>query len=308
MWFKNLQIYRLPAPWSLSFSELAEQLGRGVFHPCGNLEAVSRGWVPPRARAEEGDLAHVAGGQCLITLMTESRLLPATVIQQETLARAEKQAAEQGYPPGRKALRDLKEQVRDELLPRAFTCRRKTSVWIDREHGWLGVDAGSLAKAEEALEHLRQCLDDLPLALAQTRISPTSAMADWLTGGDAPAGFTIDRDCELKAVDEERAVVRYVRHPLGDEAAAEIRAHIAAGKLPTRLALTWNERVAFVLTEKGEIKRLEFLDVLKEEVEQESDNADEIFDAEFTLMSGEFARFLPDLMDALGGLTAENGR
>jgi recombination associated protein RdgC len=302
MWFKNLQLYRLPAPWDLAFSDLAEQLGRGVFRPCGSLEASSRGWTPPRATAT--DLVHVAGEQCLATLMTESRLLPATVIQQETLLRAEKIAAEQGYPPGRKTLRDLKERVRDELLPRAFTCRRKTSVWIDRERGWLGVDAASLVKAEETLEHLRHCLDDLPLTLMQTRVSPTSAMADWLVSGDAPAGFTIDRDCELKAADEERAVVRYVRHPLGDEAADEIRAHIAAGKLPTRLALTWNDRVAFVLTEKGELKRLEFLDVLKEEAEQASDNADEIFDAEFALMSGEFARFLPDLVNALGGISS----
>jgi recombination associated protein RdgC len=301
MWFKNLQLYRLPAPWNLSFADLAGQLGRGVFHPCGNLEAASRGWTPPRAGAEEGDLLHVAGRQCLLTLTTESRLLPATVILQETQTRAQKLAAEQGYPPGRKALRDLKEQVRDELLPRAFTCRRKTSVWIDGEHGWLGVDASSLAKAEEALEHLRQTLDDLPLTLVQTQVSPASAMADWLTSGDAPAGFSIDRECELKAADEEHAAVRYVRHPLGDEAAAEIRAHIAAGKQPTRLALTWNDRIAFVLTEKGEIKRLEFLDVLKEEVEQESDNAAEIFDAEFALMSGEFTRVLPDLMTALGG-------
>ena len=288
MWFKNLQIYRLPAPWDLSFSGLAKQLDRGVFHPCGSLEAVSRGWIPPRAGgAEEGDLLHVAGGQGLLTLMTETRLLPAAVIQQETQARAEKLAAEQGYPMGKKARRDLKDEVRDALLPRAFTCRRKTSVWIDREHGWLGVDA-----------------DDLPLSLLETRISPASAMADWLVGGEAPAGFSIDRDCELKAADEERAAVRYARHPLVDEAAAEIRAHIAAGKLPTRLALTWNDHISFVLTEKAEIKRLEFLDVLKEEVEQEGDAANEIFDAEFALMSGEFVRFLPDLMEALGGLAS----
>ncbi|MDR0672371.1 MAG: recombination-associated protein RdgC [Zoogloeaceae bacterium] len=304
MWFKNLQLYRLPAPWNLSFSDLAKQLDRGVFHPCGSLEAVSRGWIPPRAGAKEGDLLHVADGQGLLTLMTETRLLPAAVIQQETQARAEKLAAEQGYPMGKKARRDLKDEVRDALLPRAFTCRRKTSVWIDREHGWLGVDASSFVKAEETLEHLRQCLDDLPLSLLETRISPVSAMADWLVGGEAPAGFSIDRDCELKAADEERAAVRYARHPLVDEAAAEIRAHIAAGKLPTRLALTWNDRISFVLTEKAEIKRLEFLDVLKEEVEQEGDAANEIFDAEFALMSGEFVRFLPDLMEALGGLAS----
>jgi recombination associated protein RdgC len=250
------------------------------------------------------ELVHITGNQYLLTLTTETRLLPAAVINQETQTRAEKIAAEQGYPPGRKALRDLKEQIRDELMPRAFVCRRKTLVWIDREHGWLGIDAASLTKAEEVLEHLRQCLDELPLALVQTQLSPSSAMTDWLASGEAPAGFTVDRDCELKAVDDERAAVRYVRHPLADEAAAEIRAHIAAGKLPTRLALTWDDRISFVLTEKGEIKRLEFLDVLKESVEQGIDNADEIFDAEFALMTGEFTRFIPALIEALGGLTA----
>ncbi|MDR1888526.1 MAG: recombination-associated protein RdgC [Zoogloeaceae bacterium] len=306
MWFKNLQLYRLPAPWDITQAMLSEQLSRGVFHPCGNLEAVSRGWTPPRREAAMDELVHVAGNQYLLTLTIESRLLPATVINQETRTRAEKIAAEQGYPPGRKALRDLKAQIRDELMPRAFVCRRKTLVWIDREHGWLGIDATSLAKAEEVLEHLRQCLDELPLALVQTQKSPGSAMADWLASGEAPAGFTVDRDCELKAVDEARATVRYVRHPLADEAAAEIRAHLAAGKLPTRLALTWDDRISFVLTEKSEIKRLEFLDVLKESVEQGIDNAEEIFDAEFALMTGEFTRFIPSLFEALGGLTASN--
>lgn len=302
MWFKNLQLYRLPAPWNIATDALSEQLARGVFRPCGNLEAVSRGWTAPRPQVAIDELVHVAGNQLLLTLTTESRLLPSSVINQETQTRAEKIAAEQGYPPGRKALKDLKEQIRDELLPRAFVNRRKTLVWIDREHGWLGIDAASATKAEEALEHLRQCLDDLPLALVQTQRSPSSAMADWLASSDAPAGFTVDRDCELKAVDDERAAVRYVRHPLSDEAAAEIRAHIAAGKLPTRLALTWDDRISFVLTEKGEIKRLEFLDVLKESVEQGIDNADEIFDAEFALMTGEFTRFIPALIEALGGL------
>lgn len=297
MWFKNLQLYRLPAPWKLELAPLIEQLGRGGFRPCGSQDPMSRGWVPPRG----GELVHAIGGQWLLMLCVEQRLLPAAVINEEVQERAGKIAAEQGYPPGRKALRDLRERVTEELLPRAFTRRRKTPVWIDPINGWLGVDAASLAKAEEALEHLRQCLDDLPLALVQTRMSPSAAMADWLASGEAPAGFTVDRDCELKAMDDEKATVRYVRHPLGEEMEAEIKAHLAAGKLPTRLALTWDDRISFVLTEKGEIKRLAFLDVLKENAGEGLDNAEEIFDAEFALMTGEFARFIPTLLEALGG-------
>lgn len=297
MWFKNLQLYRLPAPWKLELAALVEQLARGRFVPCGSQDPMTRGWVPPRG----GELVHSVGGQWLLMLAVEQRLLPSSVVNQEVQERAEKIALEQGYPPGRKALRDLKDRVTEELLPRAFTRRRKTPVWIDPVHGWLGVDAASLQKAEEALEHLRQCLDDFPLALVQTQMSPTAAMADWLAGGDAPAGFTVDRDCELKAMDDEKAAVRYVRHPLGDEVGAEIKAHLTAGKLPTRLALTWDDRISFVLTEKGEIKRLAFLDVLQENAEQGAENAEEIFDAEFAMMTGEFARFIPALVDALGG-------
>lgn len=299
MWFRNLQLYRLPVPWSLTLADLEEQLARGNFHPCGSQDHQSRGWVPPR----NGTLVHSIGGQWLLSLMVEQRLLPSSVVNQEVMERAEKMAVEQGYPPGRKALRELKDRVTEELLPRAFLKRSKTPVWIDPKNGWLGVDSSSQVKAEEALEHLRKTLDDLPLTLIRTQRSPVSAMADWLAGGEAPAGFTLDRDCELKSVDEEKASVRYVRHSLeGDE----IKAHLVAGKLPTRLALTWDDRISFILTEKGEIKRLAFLDVLKESVEQGTENADETFDAEFAMMAGEFNRLIPALLEALGGEILES--
>jgi recombination associated protein RdgC len=47
----------------------------------------------------------------------------------------------------------LKEQVTDELLPRAFSVVRSTWVWIDPVNGWLLVDAGS-PSAEEVLKLL----------------------------------------------------------------------------------------------------------------------------------------------------------
>ena len=303
MWFKNLQIYRLPAPWQIDLAKLDEQLARGTFARCASHEPMSRGWVPPR---KDGALIYSSNRQWLLALAVEQRLLPAGVVNDEVQERAEKITEEQGYPPGRKAMRELKERVTEELMPRAFTRKRITNVWIDPQNGWFIVDAGSPAKAEEVIEHLRFCLDEFPLQLLHTQVSPQAAMADWLAGGDAPAGFTIDRDCELKAIGEEKSAVRYVRHPLGDEVSNEIKAHLAAGKLPTKLALTWDERISFVLTEKLEIKRLTFLDLLKEEAEKSAENADEQFDADFALMTGELARFLPDVAAALGGEREES--
>lgn len=303
MWFKNLQIYRLPTPWNIELAKFEELLGRGPFVKCPSNQPMSHGWVAPR---KDGALVYSLGGQWLIALAVEQRLLPSSVVNDEVKDRAELMEAEQGYAPGRKQLKELRERITDELMPRAFTRRRSTFVWIDPKNGWFCVDAGSPGKAEEVIEHLRNCLDEFPLTMLHTQVSPTSAMADWLAGGDVPAGFTIDRDCELKAVGEEKAAVRYVRHPLdGAEIAGEIKAHLASGKLPTKLALTWDDRISFVLSEKLEIKRLAFLDLLKEQAEKTAEHADEQFDADFVLMTGEFARFLPQVIEALGGEIVE---
>lgn len=304
MWFKNAQVYRLKTPFNLTKEALVQQLARGGFFRCPSNQPMSRGWASPRG---DGDLVYAQNRQWLIRLQIEERVMPAGAVNDAVTERALAIADQQGYPPGRKQLKEIKERVVEELLPRAMTKKRSTFAWIDPENGWFVVDAGSTAKAEEVIEHLRRCLDELPLAMLHTTLSPTSAMADWLAGCEAPPGFTVDRDCELKSLAEEKAAVRYVRHPLSDAGyAEEIKAHLAAGKLPTRLALTWDDRISFVLTEKLEVKRMAFLDLLKEQAEENAKRADEQFDADFALMTGELQRFLPQLVDALGGEVQEN--
>lgn len=299
MWFKNIQLFRLPIPWAIDLANLEEQLERGPFSKCPSNQPMSRGWISPR---KDGAIVFALNRQWLLDLRVQERLLPSSVVNDEVKERAEAMEAQQGYAPGRKQLKELRERVTEELMPRAFTRSRNTFAWIDPVNGWLAIDAGSYSKAEEVIEHLRHCLDDFPIKPVLTQFSPTSAMADWLAGGEAPDGFTIDRDCELEAVGEEKAKVSYRRHPLEGE---QVREHLAAGKLPTKLALTWNDRISFVLTEKMEIKRLAFIDLLKEEAEKSAEHADEQFDADFALMTGELSRFLPALIDALGGEVAD---
>ena len=78
--------------------------------------------------------------------------------------------------------------------------------------------------------------------------------------------------------------------------------HLKEGKQCTRLALTWRDRVSFVLTENAAIKRLNPLDVVREGRESlDEGDARQVFDAEFTLMAGELSGLLADLLDVLGG-------
>lgn len=298
MWFKNLQIYRLPVAWKLDLPEFIGQLATQAFQPCSNSEMQSQGWVAPRAN---GELVHCVNQQLLLQLSTERKLLPSSVINQVTKARALEIEEQQGFKPGRKALKELKEQVAEELLPRAFSIQRSTMVWMDPVHGWLVIDASSPARCDEVLKLLLKCNDKLPLEVLRVNLSPLSAMTDWLAGNEAPFGFTIDQDTELRSKAESKATVRYANHTLDPK---EIAGHIASGKQCTKLALTWADKVSFVLTENLSIKRVQALDVLTEKTE--AHHEEEKLDGDFALMCGELNLLLAAVILALGGEAKPN--
>ena len=292
MWFRNLRLYRLGKTALPSISDLENQLARRPLARCGNFEMASRGWVYPQG---EGSFVHAVGQHWLLALGVEQKLLPATVVRQTAQERAAAIESEQGRKVGRKEMRDISERVMEELMPKAFSQRRTTWAWIDPGNGWLVVDAGSDARADEFVEVLLGSVDTLAPRPLQTQISGLSAMTDWLSGGEPPAGFTFDSDLELRSGSEAQAAIRYVHHDIGGK---EVTAHIAAGKLVTKLGMTWNDRISFVLTDKLHIKRLAFLDILKEQAEQSAELADEQFDVDFALMTGELANMFDDLLVA----------
>ena len=295
MWFKNLRIYRLSSPWTLMGEQLEDALSAHAFKSGNSLDMQSMGWIAPR---ENGGLAHTVNKQVLLSLRAEKKLLPTTVINQVAKARAQEIEEKQGYKPGRKQMKEIKERVTEELMPRAFSIYRDTRVWIDTTNHWLVIDAAASAKADEVIGLLSKTVDPLPLENLYVAQSPASAMTNWLADDEAPANFTIDQDTELRASGESRAAIRYVKHTIDTE---DVRRHIQSGKQCTRLAMTWNDRVSFVLTESLDIKRVAPLDVLKEGTDTVMQNDDEKFDSDMTLMTGELAKLMTDLVEALGG-------
>jgi len=294
MWFKNIQIFRLTQPWAITSDELQAQLAKIQFAPAASNEMQSQGWASPR---ENDLLVHAVNKQFLISLATEKKLLPFSVINQATKARALEVEEEQGFAPGRKTVKELKERMTEELLPRAFAVKTTTKVWIDTVNCWLVIDASSPSAADEVIKLLLKCCDKLPLEGLRTAISPQSAMTSWLAGNEAPMGFTIDQDTELKSSTEDKATVRYTRYTLEPD---DTLKHISAGKQCTKMALTWDDKISFVLTDTLAIKRIKPLDVL-EEGKDKGSNQDERFDADFVLMTAELAKMLDDVVFALGG-------
>lgn len=294
MLFKNLVFHRLPAEWTLTAAELEAQLAERTLQPCGPFELSSRGWVPVTGG---GRLLHTVNQQHMIALGDNQKLLPGSIIKQVAQERAEIQAAEQGFPVGRKQMRDLRARVADELRARALTRRRVTRAWIDPSAGWFAVDAAGINRAETVVETLGDTLGSFAPVGIETERSPPAAMASWLLRGEAPGRFSIDDDLELQTADKSKTIIRYTRHPLDGK---EIQAHLSSGKYPTRLGLTWNGRVSFVLTDKLQVKRLEFLEMGNDPAEGDDVDPAEQFDIDFAVMAGELAGLLKDLTLALG--------
>jgi recombination associated protein RdgC len=262
----------------------------------------SHGWLSPR---EDGRFLHTVNGHWLCALGVEQKLLPTSVVRQLAAERATAVEKKQGHPVGRKQLREIRQRIFDELLPRALSRRHITSVWIDPANHWLAVDTAAAPKAERVLETLRKSGHAFPARRLDTQQSPAAAMTGWLAKGKVASGFTIDEDLELRSSDANKATVRYSRHPLDGR---DIQAHIASGKTATRLGLTWKDRVSFVLTEALQIKSIEFLNILKPGSEQGEVDKDEQFDLDFALMTGELSLFLSDLVKLLGGEKAPDMR
>jgi len=295
MWFKNLLVYRLTPDTRLKADAVEEKLKENALQPCGSFEMESRGWVTPRS---EERFLHSLERQWLIMFGVNQKLLPGSVITQTAKERAAKLAQKQEHPVGRKQMREIRERVIEELMPKALSRRRTLATWIDPVNGWLVVDTAADKKADELLESLIGADIDIEVKRLECQQSPSAQMTLWLSSGKIPAPFTIDQDLELKASGESRATVRYVNHPLEGK---EIRDHIAGGKTATRLGMTWKNRISFVLTDQLQIKRVAFLDILKGETESQAEDAEEQFDIDFALMTGELSAMLADLTKVLGG-------
>ena len=302
--FKNALVYRIEHWAPPTLTEMEERLSGARFIECGATQPESAGWVAPRGN-KHAALAESIGGQVVFKLCTETKAVPGDVVKSQVEVQLDAIEKETGRRPGAKRAREVKEAVVHSLLPRAFPKRADTLVWLNPAAQLVWVGAGSTKKADAVVTRLIELLGGgLKLSLLQTVLSPVTAMAMWLTDKDAPAGFSIDRECELKQPDSEKASVRYARHTLDID---EVGEHIKQGKLPTQLAMTFAGRVSFVLTEALTLKKIQLLDGVLEGSQPAAQSGkggqdDSGFDADVALSTGELRLLMPALIDALGGL------
>jgi recombination associated protein RdgC len=132
-----------------------------------------------------------------------------------------------------------------------------------------------------------------------TQERPGAVMTQWVATGITPDDIELERECELALPGEGGAVVRCKNQEL---AAREIHTHLEAGKEVVKLAVTYADRLRFVLDDKLNVRRLKFLEIIRDDAgDIEADDAASRLDADFAIASLELRALIERLIEIFGG-------
>jgi recombination associated protein RdgC len=147
----------------------------------------------------------------------------------------------------RKVYKKERDQIKDEIiqafLPRAFIRRSSTFAAIAPKQGLILVNSASPKRAEDLLSTLREVIGT-PGAPADGK---PRRPRDHDRVGHHPeaADFFVLDECELRDTHEDGGIALRKRQDLTSE---EIQLHLSTGKVVTQLSLAWQDKLSFVST------------------------------------------------------------
>lgn len=295
MWFKNLAVYRFsPGADQPSSAMFSLALGSHQFNPVGQHELRSMGFVPPIAAVPDRLISVVGNGLVVFACDIEERLLPAATVATETQRRVTEIEERETRKLPKKELASLRDQVIAELLPKAFTKKKRVHGYWDMRDGWLVIDSASANMAEDILSLIRRGLGSLPVTPFYPNVRAQSVLTQWLRDGHSEDElFKVEQEGELRSPEEKGAILRYKRQ---DTDAKEVIEALDCGKEAYKLELTWSDRVNFTLDAELHVKRLKFLEFCTEaaaELEPEDERA--VLEADFSIGCSTISTLLGEL-------------
>jgi len=294
MFYRNLTLFRFSESVAADLERLEEALPEHRLRPVGPMEMGTRGFISPLGRNQE-PLVHSVARNTMVSVGSEDKLLPSSVVNDELANRVQKIADEEARKVNGRERKRIKDDVMNELLPRAFVRSSRMSAYVDKKNGWLVLDTSSRKSAENTLSQIREALGSFPAVPLAPEESPRILMTHWVSTGELPEGLVLGDECELRdPATASGAIARCRRQDLD---ADEIREHLRTGKQVFQLGLVYDDRISFVLGEDLILRKIKFTDVVLDEQADSPESAAAEMDANFTLMAGEYARLLGKLED-----------
>jgi recombination associated protein RdgC len=300
MLFSQARIYRITDD-NLNFSveALEDALKAKLAREPGPQELSTAGFKAPVGKGEDAPLVFAADGYLMVCLQTVERILPGSVVRDELKEKVEQIETQQARKVYKKERDQLKDEIVQTLLPRAFIRRQSIMAAIAPNERLIIVNKATASRAEALLSMLRECMGSLPVRPIQSKISPPASMTDWIKHGAAPEGFVLQSDATFIDTGEDGGAIRAKNQDLASE---NIQNHIAAGMQVTELAIGFQDKLSLLIDEHITLKKIRFEDLLTDQAAQDGgDDEAGQYAASFILMMKTLALMIPALLSALGG-------
>lgn len=298
MFFKNMLVYKITHDIDLSAERLQTALDGHRAKPCADSAMGSFGFIAPIGKHADAPLVHASSGCLLLQTREEERIIPGSVISEYLADKVQEIEVRDGRKVYKKEKDQLKDEIIQSLMPRAFIKKTTLQAAIDTTTGLIYINCSAHKKAEQLLNTLREALGSLPVRPLTTTGRPDMVFTYWLRSGCADNNLSLQDECELTDAASD-GMIKIKRFDLTSEDIANL---LSSGKIATALSLNWNGKVSFQLNSKYQITRLKFDDLLAQQASQDSNgNAEAEQDATFTLMMLTLREMTADLTQALGG-------
>lgn len=280
----------------LTPEKLDAALSMRTFIQCTKADFSSAGFVPPIEEKEE--LSRNIENIAAIMLRIDQKIIPPSLVKEETKLRSKKFEEMQGYPVGRKQEREIKDAVIIELVAKSFVKTEYVRAWVDFENGLLAVDTASQSKADLLIASLLKASDrQVRIMPWRTNKVPSDSFTTWMQNDDCPSGFTID-DRAVLINPEVGGKVRITKENIHEE---EFRKLIRARDC-VELALTYCDALSFVLTGGLVLKNISFINIKTRDPDQGDMLEDETIDAEIILSAISISQVFSAINSVLGGV------
>ena len=289
------QLTPFPLPTVPPFDNLAAKIADVPFTPVTGLNRFNEGFAP--LYGFDSGLTFTAEQTELIRLKRQEKMLPSSVIQTALNEYVAKIEANEARKVGRKEKQELKEKITDDLLPRAL-CRESSLYGLLNDRYFFAYTA-SPKQAEHLLSKLREAMGGLNANVMKTKQSVSSLMTDCLLHGSCVDNFKLGDECKLHGVGEKPTIIKISRKNLTD---SEVVNHVRNGMISSELELIWRDQIAFVLTEKFCLKKIQWLDRLQANAEESGDDARSLAFAQQLIANQNLTLMLDELVECLGGL------
>jgi recombination associated protein RdgC len=293
--FRNLRFYRLHSEWPETEQALSDCLSEHSFSPCSAFSERSAGWESP-GHSEGELLCRKLHGADLLQLRTQSRVLPTAAINEALESRLVEYRQRSAQEPTKAEVRRLKEQTRDELLPKTLVKSERHLGCFIKSESMLVINVATAAKAEWFIDHLRLCFPRFR-CVPLTFNTSVSELMNRVFMGESPLRFALGRECKMQDLMDSRATATWREIDLAEPA---IRHHVAEGMKLMQLGLCFDEILSCVINEDAVISKFKFFEGEEADV---TDHEDPLTrqDTHFVLMVGTVLRLLEDLKKLLGG-------